>query len=70
MKCWLLDLSRSAASRVRLLKEIAHRLKQQRPLLWVETNWLKTLINYTCYSCQEKAKKEGMNMCIYEGITL
>lgn len=32
---------------------------QQRPLLWVETNWLKPRLCYTRYSCQGKAKREG-----------
>lgn len=61
-------LSRSASLRVRLLKGKTCRLKQQRPLLWVEINWLKTWISYTCYSCQEKARREGTNIRIYQGI--
>lgn len=67
-----LGLSRSAALRGRLLKGQTWRLKlkQQRPLLWVETNWLKTWISYIFYSCQGKAKREGTNICIYQGIML
>ena len=65
-----LGSSPSAALRVRLLKGTTWRLKQQRPLLWVETNWLKTWISYTCYSCQGKAKRAEMNICVYPGIRL
>lgn len=65
-----LGLSGSASLRVRLLKGKTCRLKQQRPLLWVEINWLKTWISYTCYSCQEKGRREGTDICIYQGITL
>lgn len=70
LKIGWLGFSGSAALRVRLWKGEALRLKQQRPLLRVGTNWLKTLINYPCYSSQEKAKREGTNICLYRGFTL
>jgi hypothetical protein len=31
-------------------------------LLWVGTNWLRTLINYTGYSCKKKVQREEMNI--------
>ena len=53
---------------VRLFKGMAWRPKQQRPLLWVETNWLKTWISYICYLCQGKAKRKRTNIFIFQGV--